>query len=1135
MALRIGILVPVIGAIVAGLSTLVSGLFAVGAAAMQASAALVVIPSLLSAIVQGAAGMLVAFGGVGKAVSAGLKPATQTAAQKAKEQIGLQRRLRDAHQAVGDAAYNSAQSLRAAQERVLDADKQIVVSHQAVRVAEEALAAARKAAREELIDLQFAAEGGALAEERAKMTLEQALRNLAMVRDLPPDNRLRRDAELSYKEADLNLRQIKERNGDIVQEQKKAKKEGINGQQAVIDAQKNLKAAHEGVRDAIEQQREAQEALIHTQKTNARSMRDAQEALGDAQQAMNEFSKAGTGAAGGVDQFAQSMKNLSPQAQSFVKYIISLHGEFLKLRAAAGREMFPKLEESLGLLVKDLFPQLRVVLRESGSAMGDATKSISEALTSGPFTSAFGKVAENNNQTIRRLGKVFGSLAIAFVNVLDAARPLISEFTAWMVDWAKRVEIFTVTKNKSGELTDSFDKAGRMAKLLIRIFKNIVEGVRDFGRIAAPEGKRLLKVFEGVTEGFANFTDTKENRKELREFFGDVGRNFQTVSDLIGELGKAFLRLGAIKGVDTTAKALLTTVPLLEEALGGTIEALGPQLVEVLNAIIYAFNGFSQSGGLEIALGIFRDFFTILGDIMGGPAGPVLGKLLGFLAALKAIQIIRGFPGIKLLDKGIVGIGKSIGRSSWARDLTFKMRHSMLGMKAQLTDGTYKLANKMKSGMSSVVSAVADSAKAAGRAAKNVGSAIGTGLKSAGGAIKTGTTTALSGLRSGLSRVATLAADAGKSIGSKLAAGARGAAGGLAKAASATASLARSSAAAAAAGARATVTFLAQKTAMVASAVATKVAAAAQWLLNVAMTANPIGLIIAAIVILVGLFVLAYKKSEKFREIINGALRKIGEFFSKTFEALKDVAKKVLDRIVGFFVALPSRLSKGAGKLFGWLSEKLEAAFQWVKDWIVKIVEFYVNLPGRIARAAGNIFGWLYDKFRAVIDWLGEKIDGIVDFFRKLPGKLANLPNPFKFLTDAFKGILKGMQDLWNSLDLSFSFSVPDWVPKYGGKSYEVKDLFPDIHVFAHGGVVPATSGGVLGLLAEAGRSERVEPLDSSGLSRRDRAIIAEMIARTNMGGRGDHIEVHPAPGMNEVELADLVLRKKQFNRRLGK
>lgn len=87
---------------------------------------------------------------------------------------------------------------------------------------------------------------------------------------------------------------------------------------------------------------------------------------------------------------------------------------------------------------------------------------------------------------------------------------------------------------------------------------------------------------------------------------------------------------------------------------------------------------------------------------------------------------------------------------------------------------------------------------------------------------------------------------------------------------------------------------IAHTTATVASTIATKAAAVAarvwaagQWLLNAALSANPLGLIIAAIALLVGGVVLAYKKSDTFRGIVDGL-----------WAAIKTAAKWVGDMAV---------------------------------------------------------------------------------------------------------------------------------------------------------------------------------------------------------------------------------------------
>lgn len=77
--------------------------------------------------------------------------------------------------------------------------------------------------------------------------------------------------------------------------------------------------------------------------------------------------------------------------------------------------------------------------------------------------------------------------------------------------------------------------------------------------------------------------------------------------------------------------------------------------------------------------------------------------------------------------------------------------------------------------------------------------------------------------------------------------------------------------------------------ALAAMSVSTDSNTAAQWLLNAALNANPIGLVVGAIAIFIGVLVLAYQHSETFRNIVNGA-----------FNGIKSVAVSVFNFLKGF-------------------------------------------------------------------------------------------------------------------------------------------------------------------------------------------------------------------------------------------
>lgn len=70
-------------------------------------------------------------------------------------------------------------------------------------------------ARKELKDLKFDLEGAVLSEQEAAIELEKARTQLAMAQDLPPDNMVRREAELAFQRADLNYRRAKSRVNDL--------------------------------------------------------------------------------------------------------------------------------------------------------------------------------------------------------------------------------------------------------------------------------------------------------------------------------------------------------------------------------------------------------------------------------------------------------------------------------------------------------------------------------------------------------------------------------------------------------------------------------------------------------------------------------------------------------------------------------------------------------------------------------------------------------------------------------------------------------------------------------------------------------------------------------------------------------
>lgn len=91
----------------------------------------------------------------------------------------------------------------------------------------------------------------------------------------------------------------------------------------------------------------------------------------------------------------------------------------------------------------------------------------------------------------------------------------------------------------------------------------------------------------------------------------------------------------------------------------------------------------------------------------------------------------------------------------------------------------------------------------------------------------------------------------------------------------------------------------------------TTLMAAAQWALNAAMSANPIGIVIVAVGALVGALTYAYMKFEEVRFVIAGLWEAAKTVFTNIYETVKGLFTGVADIIMGAFSLDPERIKKG--------------------------------------------------------------------------------------------------------------------------------------------------------------------------------------------------------------------------------
>ena len=174
--------------------------------------------------------------------------------------------------------------------------------------------------------------------------------------------------------------------------------------------------------------------------------------------------------------------------------------------------------------------------------------------------------------------------------------------------------------------------------------------------------------------------------------------------------------------------------------------------------------------------------------------------------------------------------------------------------------------------------------------------------------------------------------------------------------------------------------------------IATKAWTAAQWLLNAALDANPIGVVVMALAALVGALVYAYNNSEDFRRIVDEAWAAVKDLAS----VLWGVLKKALDVAVKGFKAVVQWV-KDFARWFSstQLFQSINKFNTWIRDRVVKVIE-------RVIGALRELAGWLRSVFNipnfggsvaddlkgplAAIDALNQKMRDAADAKNALMG-----------------------------------------------------------------------------------------------------------------------------------------------------
>lgn len=1093
-----------------------------------------------------------------------------TAAEKRLAQVKQANAKRE--EAAGEAQEEARAREIEAYEEIAKYEQAEVEASNAVADAKSKIADAVDEAVESLQQLRFQLEEAVLSEQRAVLGFEDAREQLAKVSNLPPNNRQRREAELAFAEADLRLRRAKDATSDTAKAVDKANAKGIEGSDQVVaavdrvtraekayaKAQDDTKNAKNRATEATKAREKAEREYNAVLAENALREAEAQEALKEAKDNLNDVKNGTNDAVGGVDKFGQAMDKLSPSAQKFVEMIIGMKGPFSDLKKEVQEEFFSAINDDVKELADTYLPLLQKRLPETAAVLGTFGEKIIGVFNDPKNVGIIDRIFGSNNKILDDLGTAVTNLASSFLILLDAAAPLAEELAEWVKNitggWKESLE----ADSQTGKLTKTFEYAQKVAKDLKDIFADLIGTIKNIGVAAAGPGSGGEMLLTWVKEAVAKwkeFTGSSEGQSRLETFFKNVAPVAKEILKVLGNIGKAIFETteaGVAPGAGGEKSPLLQFFESINSAIE-KFTSVGPGLTSTLPTIGGAIDSIAGALANLTSSGAIDKFFEVIkgaADFFAGlTSNPVFLQIFAVVAPIFAIS--RGLSLIYGVAK-LLFLGSIVGNLVKFTGFFDKIRELASGKVATF------LATKLPFLAKPIAALAGISGSAVAGPILLVVAAI-AGLV----AIFVALWNESEIFRKALQDLVSNVMEKAKKIFEEL----------KKKVEDALAPLG---------GTAGVIDKLKQAFKFLGDIIGTYIIPIIEDQLMVVLDVlgaiigtviDTIGNVIESVVGIIDAFKAGDIKGivENFFGLMTAPIRafldnilglfdtSIGEWWDKftgvwsdIFDFFKELPGKIAEKVSGLWDSLVDTLKATWDDLWSWfnpidgklavelrklpqtvrdavsglwnafldfLKERWNATTSFVADTIMGFIKL---LPMDVQR---NIAG-LWDAIR---DFINDPWNSLTNFFtvtvitwiKGLPERFRSaLSGLWDALPDGLKSAWRAVATWWNNnVALTWTIDVPDFLPGPDTVSVTIPPL-PT--AFAMGGVVYPQSGGVLATIAEAGRPERIEPLDPDGLSKRDKAMINFLTG----GGGGTTINVYPSEGMNERELAQMVSRE---------
>ena len=306
---------------------------------------------------------------------------------------------------------------------------------------------------------------------------------------------------------------------------------------------------------------------------------------------------------GDVTKFNEALKQLSPNAQAFVKELKRLWPELDKVKKGIQDMLFANLDLQLQNLAKHTIPAISTGMRELAGSINLLVNKALDKLANKTTADTIAGTFDNMSQALAAMDRAIGPVVGALVSIVNVGSRVLKEMAGPLAevldDWGNRIQIMA----NQGTLKAMFEEGIDALKALGGLVKDVFGIISGFVK-AAGSSEGLFGFFSKLNEQI----NSVAGQTALVALFAELKRISDALAPVLPPIGAALAEVA--KGISAIAIAFAPYLPPLAAALGTALASLAPAIIALAPLLGIIANGLQPLakiiGDLVIAYGLKR-------------------------------------------------------------------------------------------------------------------------------------------------------------------------------------------------------------------------------------------------------------------------------------------------------------------------------------------------------------------------------------------------------------------------------------------------------------------------------------------------------------------------------------------------